>query len=75
MLQTYGCGWAIILLWRDHSFQKIPAHTRYVDARLIDIRLRVHIPVAIQYLLGTSSRKQQPPAHQVEEQAPQAEDV
>ena len=75
MLQTAGSGWAIILLWRDHPFQKIPAHTRDVGARLIYIGLWVHIPVAIEYLLGTSSRKQQPPAHQVEEQAPEAEDV
>ena len=58
MLQTPGSGRAIILLWRDHLFEEIPAHTRYVGARLIYIGLRVHIPVAIQDLLGTSTRKQ-----------------
>ena len=63
MLQTPGCGRAIVLLRRDHLFEEIPAHTRYVCARLIYIGLRVHIPVAIQDLLGTSTRKQQPPAH------------
>ena len=75
MFQTPGSGRAIVLLRRDHLFEKIPAHTRYVGARLIYIGLWVHIPVAIQDLLGTSPRKEQPPAHQVEEQAPEAEDV
>ena len=75
MLKTFVCGWSIILLWRDHLFQEISAHTRYVGACFIYIGLWVHIPVAIQYLLGSSSRKQQPPANQVKEQAPQAKDV
>ena len=75
MLQTPGCGRAIVLLRRDHLFEEIPAHTRYVCARLIYVGLWVHIPIAIQDLLGTSPRKEQPSAHQVEEQAPEAEDV
>ena len=55
MLQTPGCGRAIVLLRRDHLFEEIPAHTRYVGARLIYIGLWVYIPVAIKYLLGSFS--------------------
>lgn len=55
MLETFGCGWPIILLWRDHLFQKISADIRYVAACFIYIGLRVHIPVAIKYLLGSFS--------------------
>jgi hypothetical protein len=75
MLKASGCTWPIVLLWGDHLFQEISAHTRYVGARFIYVGLCVYISVAVQYLLGRPSRKQQPPGDEVEEEAPQAEDV